>query len=410
MTESAARNRFKWAVFLIVLALLLALLAWRNLPSTLTGLAERTNGEVPAIAEQTGGDVSADSNNEAADEGAELGETEEAPAEVAATNPALSRPTIDTARYDSVGDQQILTLGGSADDQCTMLVSLDGVDVGDVALGVDGRWTVELPSPQVGTYEIKADCFVDGELVLFALRDLEVQAADAGSGEVAEDSTEDLAEADPAEEATESSTAVEEAAPEGEAASEEQNAETPAAEGEGEPAPAADEPADTDDSVITGELSEVTLANDEEWVAGYLLAVGKGTPGASVAVIFANGEGTVEGSTVVNEAGNWAVRAFLDTPGEYVVTARSGSNSAEAGTVSIDPNIVFGSKGLCGGGRVAPFGTLEGNQYLVADCEFFGLIARRLGISVAEFRAVNPQIFNLNLIQAGDTLNVPPLP
>ena len=396
MIDSRPPNGLKWLVLLVFSALLAALLFIG--PDGLNMPVESRLDTSP-VARET---VMADT----------------ASAETQATNtpnttPAIARPSIDNAGYRIEGDIQILTLVGAADRQCDLSVSLGDNEITPINRESGGAWSVDVASPDVGTFEVRVECYVEGELLAFNARDLKVEAPEETVSEAASvDETAVEENGDAAEPATDEPAAENEEAQE--AGTENAAVEASAAEGaetqEAGAEEAVVEEAIADDVVITGELYDLAFGNEMvDWRVGYLLVRGKGTPGASVAVIFANGDGTVESGTLVNGDGVWAIRAFLDKPGEFQVTARSGENTATVGSVTVPEGIFYASSGFCNSG-IAPFGALENNQYTVSDCEFFGLIAKRLAVPVGDLRAANPQIFNLNLIKAGDVINVPPLP
>lgn len=402
MINSAPRNRVKWLVLLICLVLLAMLLVVG--PDGLNIPVESRLDSSPA---------------ETATE-----ETDAVSAETEATNtpnttPAIARPSIDNAGYRIEGDVQILTLGGAADPQCDLLVSLGENEITPINRDSNGDWSIDVASPDVGTFEVRVECYVGDELLAFNARDLQVQAPEDTTAAADETVDQDAAEDNSDEVEAESAIVEETDAAEATDVVEEPTAssaigeatDTPDADAEEDAA--VEESVSDEDIVITGELFDLEFGNEmADWRIGYLLVRGKGTPGASVSVIFANsdGEGTVESGTLVNDDGIWAIRSFLETPGDYQVTARSGENTAVVGSVTVPDGLVYASAGLCGGGRVAPFGVLENNKYTVSDCEFFGLIAKRLAVSVGDLTAANPQIFNFNLIKAGDVVNIPPLP
>ena len=56
---------------------------------------------------------------------------------------------------------------------------------------------------------------------------------------------------------------------------------------------------------------------------------------------------------------------------------------------------------------VPAFGEDRGDTYVVALCEYMGLIAQRTGVSLPDLIAANPQVTNPNLIRPGQILNLP---
>ncbi|MGB1249748.1 MAG: hypothetical protein ACPG8W_03880 [Candidatus Promineifilaceae bacterium] len=413
MNGSASVNRFKWFVLLFVSALLALLLFFgREGLSRFDSAASDPVEETESVAQMP----EADPTQEEVD----AVEATQTSTETPQTMPAIARPTIDSAGYRPEGNGQVLTLGGTADEQCNVRIYLDDEEVTPVNRSAES-WSVDVPVPDIGAFEVKVDCLVDDKLFDSNARELQINAPEtteaapteasaSDAGEVTEDAVN--GEETAVDESAENTQAETDAAESADPATDESGADT-AEDGEAATATkeTAEETTNEQDVVITGELSDLRFANEmADWNVGYLLVRGRGTPGASVAVIFANGGGTVESATLVNAEGNWAVRGFLEQPGEYLVTARSGENSADIGSVTVAENIQYGGPGLCTFNRTPPFGAVEGNQYTVADCEFFGLIAKRLAVSIAELRAANPQIFNFNLIKAGDVLNIPSLP
>lgn len=135
-------------------------------------------------------------------------------------------------------------------------------------------------------------------------------------------------------------------------------------------------------------------------------------PGDSVTVSTG---GNDLGSADVSDDGTYDFQATCSLPpGEYEfnVTSADGSQT-ETLTVTIEnaapayvppaggPNV----KIVCEG--TPAMGEIQGNIYVVAQCEYLSLIAQRMGTSTALLIEYNPQLSNPSALYAGQLLNIP---
>jgi len=162
-------------------------------------------------------------------------------------------------------------------------------------------------------------------------------------------------------------------------------------------------------------MAAPTLEEPEVSEDGTLMLSGTGTPGSTLEVV-ANGE--VLDTVTVGPDGTWALASEL-APGDYELAVQNtGDPDSLSETVDVsvaapqpeaaeDESTVDDTEVVCGVGE-APHGIDQGDTYVVARCEYMGLIAARTGVKLADLIAANPQIANPNLIYPGQVLNLPP--
>ena len=253
------------------------------------------------------------------------------------------------------------TIAGSAEPGATVEITVDGDVVATVTAGDDGMWTFS------GTFE-------SGEHVV------DVRDVSGNGNAVASDAfviDGEAVEAEPEE--------VEESA-------ENENDETPA-----DAELAVESVSNVDDSPTIGTVD--------------FGMSGTGRPGVQL-VVLENGEAV--GGATVQADGTWSCTCSLP-PGEHqliVQDLNDPSYSSEVITFVVEnltqlPAPPTSTEGnfTCSG--TPPTGEIRGHLYIVAQCESFGLIADRLGTSVNDLLAYNPQITDTRLIYPGQILNIP---
>lgn len=153
----------------------------------------------------------------------------------------------------------------------------------------------------------------------------------------------------------------------------------------------------------------LTAPQSGTFIAGNLVTLaGTGTPGAEIEILD---QGNVVSTTVVQPDGAWTLDCVCDS-GTRLLSVRNVGDPASASAaitvqvavvpVSIPPDLV------CGEDVDIPMGTDHGTVYIVAPCEYIGLIAARVGVKVADLLAANPQVTNPDRIEPGQILNLPP--
>ena len=335
------------------------------------------------------------------------------PAPEAATLADFSEPLVNSAvvGYDGDGNE-LLTIAGSGDTRCEEIrFIIDGKQVGATAPDADGSWAITMSDlPKAGNYMSEIECDAEGNVYTAAPRSFELPEApvaeDAGGN-----SAENTAPAEPEEVSTDNSDQV--------------NAGADATTAEAEAVDTSAEETNTDEALVEEAQDPDTpdeqppvdpnVKQPEFWIAqdlgkytgGPLLIKGVANRGQIIEIILDNGTTKVADTATADDNGDWAMRAMLTEPGNYSVRAQLAGTSAEPATNVVVPDgLVFGSKGDCIG-KTPPYGTIEGKSYIVNHCEFFSIIADRLGVTFAELRAANQQIINLDYITAGDTINIP---
>jgi hypothetical protein len=297
--------------------------------------------------------------------------------EPTATVGNLLAPNIEAAIISPTDDGDRLNMSGSADIACVELVGfLDGIEVGRTAPTASGTWALNVPAPAVGRYDAVIKCVTDsGE---FTAPPVKIEVPENPSQEPAgADASQSPAVTDTVESAPVATDTVESAAP---------------------PPATVDQP-------------EFTFANQmNEWIGGPLLVRGSAEANSEIELIFDDGVQPILVTATANAEGRFASRVILTQIGEYAVTAQyAGTQGQPSATVVVPPDVNFGAPGNCVG-TIPPFGTIDGDLYIVNDCEYFSLIANRLGVSYRDLLAVNRNILNPNNLRAGDRIQIPPLP
>ncbi len=282
----------------------------------------------------------------------------------------LLAPKLENAIISPSENGEQLNLTGSADISCGQIIGfLDGLEVGQTTVTASGTWALSVPAPAVGEYDAVMRCVTsEGEFTAAPTR-IEVPEPNSPPPATSAASIEQT----PAITAT---VAVE----------------TPA------PSAEIDQP-------------EFTFANKmDEWIGGPLLVRGSAETGSDVELVFDNGQEPVVVTTTANAEGRFAARVVLTEVGDYEVTVQyAGTQGQPSESVVVPPDVNFGAPGNCVN-TVPPFGTIEGDFYVVNDCEYFSLIANRLGVSYRDLIAVNRNILNPNNLRTGDRIQIPPLP
>ncbi len=196
-------------------------------------------------------------------------------------------------------------------------------------------------------------------------------------------------------------------------------------EEEPEPEPVVEEAEEEAEPAVEEEAEETTVAADASLAVESVSAVGDtptigtvnfgmsgtGRPGVELAV-FENG--VQVGGARVQEDGTWSCTCALP-PGEHVLIVQDANDPSytseeitfvvENLTTAPTPPSGTGQSFRCTG--TPPNGEIRGTVYIIAQCEYADLIAQRLGTTVAELLAYNPQLDSLRLIYPGQVLNIP---
>ncbi len=159
------------------------------------------------------------------------------------------------------------------------------------------------------------------------------------------------------------------------------------------------------------ELVTPTIAEPEavEPVAGETLELsGTGEPGDEVEIVD---NGVVVGTAMVSDDGVWTF-AYDVSEGDHSLTARAADapeTQSEAVQITVDPAEAEAEPSepvSCADNP--PHGIDQGDTYVVARCEYMGLIAARTGVTLADLIAANPQVTDPSRIYPGQVLNLPP--
>ena len=173
---------------------------------------------------------------------------------------------------------------------------------------------------------------------------------------------------------------------------------------------------DADDNVATAEadleIASVGNVDDAPTIGTVDFGMsGTGRPGVQLVVLK---EGEPVGGATVQADGTWSCTCSLP-PGEHqliVQDANDPSYTSEPITFVVEnltelPPPPTGPPQTITCHGTPPAGEIRGHLYIVAQCESFGLIADRLGTSVDDLLAYNPQVTDPRLIYPGQILNIP---
>ena len=145
-------------------------------------------------------------------------------------------------------------------------------------------------------------------------------------------------------------------------------------------------------------------------IAGNLVTLeGTGTPGTEIEILD---QGQVISMTVVQPDGTWTLDCLCDSGARLLSVQNAGKpeSASEAVVVQVAlAPISIPDDLVCDEDEEnIPMGTEHGTVYVVAPCEYIGLIADRVGVELADLLAVNPQLEDPDRIEPGQILNLPP--
>ena len=162
-------------------------------------------------------------------------------------------------------------------------------------------------------------------------------------------------------------------------------------------------------------------AGGETITGGTVELVGTRQPGAKIEILD---QGEVVGTVTVQDDGTWAYTYAVE-PGTHELAVRNvGDDASTSAVMRIDvvaeTTEPAGEVALseedgdfatvevdCSLGD-APEGIDRGDTYIVAPCEYMGLIAARAGVTLKDLIAANPDVEDPTLIFPGQVLNLPP--
>lgn len=153
----------------------------------------------------------------------------------------------------------------------------------------------------------------------------------------------------------------------------------------------------------------LTAPQSGAFIAGNLVTLaGTGTPGAEIEILA---EGKVVSTTVVQPDGTWTLDCVCDSGARLLSVQNVGDPESASAAITVQiavAPISIPADLVCGEDIDIPMGTDHGTVYIVAPCEYIGLIAARVGVKLADLLAVNPQVTNPDRIDPGQILNLPP--
>jgi hypothetical protein len=162
-------------------------------------------------------------------------------------------------------------------------------------------------------------------------------------------------------------------------------------------------------------------AGGETIAGGTVELAGTGQPGAEIEILD---QGEVIGTVIVQDDGTWAYMHDVE-PGAHELAVRNAGDDASTSAVmrvdivaeTTEPagEVALSEEGVdfatmevdCSLGD-APEGIDRGDTYIVAPCEYMGLIAARAGVTLKDLIAANPDVEDPALIFPGQVLNLPP--
>jgi hypothetical protein len=143
-------------------------------------------------------------------------------------------------------------------------------------------------------------------------------------------------------------------------------------------------------------------------IAGNLVTLaGTGTPGVEIEILD---QGTVVSATLVRPDGTWTLDCLVDSGLRLLSVQNAGEpeRASEAVAVQVAVAPISIPDDLVCGEEDIPMGIDHGTVYVVAPCEYFGLIAARAGVKLADLLAANSQVTDPDRIDPGQILNLPP--
>ena len=139
---------------------------------------------------------------------------------------------------------------------------------------------------------------------------------------------------------------------------------------------------------------------------------GTGSPGTTVELLD---NGQVVGTAIVQEDGTWSFDRDL-AAGDHALAVQNAGDAASLSAVVRVTARAAETTPVAGGAQEVdcatnpPHGEDRGDTYVVAACEYMGLIASRTGVSLAALIAANPQVADPDRIYPGQVLKLPPRP
>jgi hypothetical protein len=145
-------------------------------------------------------------------------------------------------------------------------------------------------------------------------------------------------------------------------------------------------------------------------VAGNLVTLeGTGTPGTEIEILD---QGKVISTTVVQLDGTWTLGCLCDSGARLLSVQNAGESESASEAIVIQVAVApisIPDDLVCDEDEEnIPMGTDHGTVYVVAPCEYIGLIADRAGVELADLLAANPQLEDPDRIEPGQILNLPP--
>ena len=145
-------------------------------------------------------------------------------------------------------------------------------------------------------------------------------------------------------------------------------------------------------------------------IAGNVVTLaGTGTPGAKIEILD---QGEVLSTTVVQPDGTWTHACFCDSGTRLLSVQNAGEPESVSEAVAVQVAMVpvsWPDDLVCDeDDENIPLGTDHGTVYVVAPCEYIGLVADRVGVDLVDLLAVNPQVTDPDRIEPGQILNLPP--
>lgn len=170
----------------------------------------------------------------------------------------------------------------------------------------------------------------------------------------------------------------------------------------------ADEPAAPEEVPAPPQPPTLTVPQSGALIAGNLVTLeGTGTPGAEIEILD---EGKVVSTTVVQFDGSWTLDCLCDSGARLLSVRNVGDpdSASEAVTIQVALASISIPDDLVCGEEAPPMGADHGSVYVVAPCEYIGLIAARVGVTLTDLLAANPQLTDPDRIEPGQILNLPP--
>lgn len=266
------------------------------------------------------------------------------------------------AAIDTINDE--LTLNGIGTSNLTVDVFLDDESVGKTIIDDDGQWELIIPLREPGNYNVRVQLLDDNQVVLGESGNrLEIPVA--------------TADVVPVPDPEPTKVAIEQ-----------------------------EDPVDLSDGITITSTAINTDVDLATFAGGILTLSGNSVPKSEVELVVADSNSEYGIPLTTNESGDWSLKTVITATADYTITMRDQDETIALLAFTIEDEAVYATGRNCLAG-IPPFGTIKGNQYIVAQCEYLTLIAERLNVDFYDLVWANPQLEDIEHLYPTQPLNIP---